>query len=287
MEWLERLNRSLQYIEDHLDGAVDCKKAAQSACCSSYQYQRLFSALANLPLSEYIRKRRLTLAAFDLQRGAKVLNTALKYGYESPEAFCRAFAGMHGVPPSLARKHGCTIKAQPRLSFQIVIKGVEEMDYKIVEKPAFQVYGIERIFDTKDGENLLEIPKFWTELKNNGDDDRLKKSAGFPTGLLGLCGYRETGGTTFPYLICCVKTPLGNSEGYTVVDIPASTWAVFSTLPHPAEKTSHTIQDLSCRIYTEWLPSSNCQLSGGFDFELYYQDAMGCYYEEIWIRVKG
>ncbi len=104
MEWLERLNRSLQYIEDHLDGAVDYKKAAQSACCSSYQYQRLFSALANLPLSEYIRKRRLTLAAFDLQRGAKVLDTALKYGYESPEAFCRAFAGMHGVPPSLARK---------------------------------------------------------------------------------------------------------------------------------------------------------------------------------------
>ena len=122
MEWLERLNRSLQYIEDHLDGAVDCKKAAQSAYCSSYQYQRLFSALANLPLSEYIRKRRLTLAAFDLQRGAKVLDTALKYGYESPEAFCRAFAGMHGVPPSLARKHGCTIKAQQGFPFKLLLR---------------------------------------------------------------------------------------------------------------------------------------------------------------------
>ena len=159
------------------------------------------------------------------------------------------------------------------------------MDYKIVEKPAFQVYGIERIFDTKDGENLLEIPKFWTELKNNGDDDRLKKSAGFPTGLLGLCGYRKTGGTTFPYLICCVNTPLGNSEGYTVVDIPASTWAVFSNQPHTLEETTEKIQELIKQIYSEWFPSSLYQPLG-FDFELYYQDAMGRYYEEIWIRVK-
>ena len=105
-------------------------------------------------------------------------------------------------------------------------------------------------------------------------------------GVLQKSGGVASGYTCLLYT-SCVKTPLGNSEGYTVVDIPASTWAVFSTLPHPAEKTSHTIQDLSCRIYTEWLPSSNCQLSGGFDFELYYQDAMGCYYEEIWIRVKG
>ena len=130
MKWLEKMNAAVEYMEDNLDGEIDYKVIAQKACSSLYQFQRIFSFVINVPMSEYIRRRRLTLAAFELQNSAmKVIDIALKYGYDSLEAFARAFQAMHGVSPTMARISGTKLKAYPRITFQISIKGAIEMNY--------------------------------------------------------------------------------------------------------------------------------------------------------------
>ena len=129
MEWLKHMNDALAYMEDNLDGEISIEKAAQLARCSQYHFQRMFSYIIGVPLLEYLRRRRLTKAAFDLQGGDKVIDVALRYGYDSPTAFNRAFQAMHGISPRAAQKPDIMLKAFPRVSFQITIKGVTEMDY--------------------------------------------------------------------------------------------------------------------------------------------------------------
>lgn len=288
MNWLENMNNAINYIEKNLEGKVDYEKVAQSACCSIYQFQRLFSYMANIPLSEYIRRRKMTLAAFELQNSktkVKIIDLALKYGYDSPEAFTRAFQLLHGITPTQARKRGINIKVFPRISFQITIKGAVEMNYKIVQREAFEVYGIERIFDTKEGENLKEIPKFWSEIMENGEYNKLMNSANYPSTLNAVCGYENIEGSTFPYMICCIKTPLSDTNDYKIINVPSATWAIFTNEVHDMEQTSKAVQELIGRVYTEWLPTSNYKIIEGFEFEMYYDTIDGKCYEEAWYRV--
>lgn len=122
MDWLANLNRALQYIEDHLTEDLNLKEAARQACCSDYHFSRMFSFLAGIPLSEYIRRRRLTLAAFELQTSdSRVMDVAIKYGYSSADAFSRAFQALHGMSPSLAKSNGHLLKAYPRMTFQLTV----------------------------------------------------------------------------------------------------------------------------------------------------------------------
>ncbi|KAA2301796.1 helix-turn-helix transcriptional regulator, partial [Clostridioides difficile] len=147
MDWLERMNRAVSYIEDNLEQDIDYDQIAKIALCSVYQFQRMFSFVLDVPLSEYIRRRRLTLAAFDLKnRKNTVTDIALKYRYETPESFSRAFQNLHGMTPTLARNAGSELKAFPRISFQIILKGVVGMNYRIEKRDAFQVYGLEDIY---------------------------------------------------------------------------------------------------------------------------------------------
>ena len=159
------------------------------------------------------------------------------------------------------------------------------MNYKIVEKEAFQVYGIEGIFDTKDDEQLKAIPEFWLEKLKNGECEKLIKSAGYPSVINSVCQYRKMEGTFFPYMLCLMKTPLSNTGGYTVVDVPKATWAVFVNEAHEIEGTSKAIQDLIARVYTDWLPTASYEVIEGYEFEMYYTDMKGKCYEETWLRV--
>jgi AraC family transcriptional regulator len=162
------------------------------------------------------------------------------------------------------------------------------MNWRIEEREAFEVFGIERVF-RNDESNI--VPKFWDELIENGEYDRLRQAAGRKLGAKGLhrvnaiCGHRETTGDTFPYMICGVKQPEKNANGYTVAQIPKATWAVFRS-----EKTDHmglTILDLLNRAYSEWLPSSGYEKFPILDnMEIYYTDTDGKYFEEVWIPVK-
>jgi AraC family transcriptional regulator len=294
MEWLDNMNCAINYIEGHLEDKIDYTMIAQAACCSVYHFQRMFSFIANITLAEYIRRRRMTLAAFELQNSSiKVIDLAVKYGYDSPEAFTRAFQQLHGVTPTTARRQGVVIKAYPRISFQITIKGDTEMNYRIEEKESFQIYGIERMFETKDGENLKAIPEFWQEILENGEHCKLLKSTG-REGIRedGLCPvnavscYRETEGTIFPYMIFAFEAPESKAEGYTKAIVPESTWAIFSTETHRIEETSSAIQGLIKRVYTDWLPTAGYEKLDGYEFEMYYQLKDGKYYEETWIRVR-
>jgi len=286
MSWLDDMNHAIDYIENNLEEKMDYERVAQAARCSAYHFQRMFTFITNIPLSEYVRRRKMTLAAFELQNSdIKIVDLALKYGYDSPESFTRAFQILHGITPTSARRLDTNIKAYPRISFQITIKGVSEMNYKIVQRQAFQVYGLEREFDLTDEEHLKAIPVFWQESFENGEVDKLAKSANYPSSVNAICGYRELNGRKFPYMLCTLNTPLSDKTGYTVVDVPAATWAVFVNDPHERAEVPTETQALIARVYTDWLSTSSYDIMPGFEFELYYQTNNGKCYEEIWYRV--
>lgn len=286
MRWLDDMNHALNYIEDNLHEKTDYEKIAKEACCSIYHFQRMFTFMTDITLSEYIRRRKMTLAALELQNSdIKIIDLALSYGYDSPEAFTRAFQNLHGITPTAARSLGAKIKAYPRITFQISVKGVSEMNYSIVEKEAFQVYGMEKLVETAEGQNLKEVPQMWLDAMESGEYQKLARSAGSPCVINSISNYRKVEGTKCPYMLCVVKTPLSDTTGYRVVDVPKATWAIFVNEPHGIEETSDATQDLLSRVYTEWLPTSGYQLVEGYDFEMYYSDFKGKFYEEIWIRV--
>ena len=161
MNWYERMNNAIAYIEEHLCDSIDWEEIAKITGQSPGNFQRAFSIVTNISVFEYIRRRRLTLAAFALQNGdTKVLDIALQYGYESPEAFARAFRELHGMTPSQARQQGLPLKAFPRITFLLSVKGDTAMGYRIENKGAFSVYGIEGIFTTEDDQNARDIPRF-------------------------------------------------------------------------------------------------------------------------------
>lgn len=293
MEWLSRMNQALDYIEENLDGHIVKKELAQIAYCSESHFNRIFAIIADISVGEYIRRRRLTKAAFDIQNtDMKIIDVALMYGYDSPEAFTRAFNKVHGVSPKAARNEGVSLKAYPRITFQITIKGAVAMDYRIETKESFKVYGIEGIFSTEDGGNLHEIPLFWQKAIEDGRLDKLIATGPIEetVGLCdvnAICDYEEMEGPNFKYMLYKRWKPGCNTEGYKVYDVPASTWAIFRTKNHTKEETANAIQDLNRRVYKEWLPTANYEKVDGYELELYYcSNEEGKDYCETWIRVR-
>lgn len=161
MDWLNQWNEALDYIEERLDGEISMESLGRLAGCSSYHFQRMFSYIGGMPLNVYIRRRRMTRAAMDLHRGDKVLDVALRYGYESPTAFNRAFQAVHRLPPSRAREESVKLKSYPRIRFSFVMKGDTEMEYQIVTKPAFRIVGPRMPLPTDTEEGFDCVPQFW------------------------------------------------------------------------------------------------------------------------------
>ncbi|HEX2944337.1 MAG TPA: AraC family transcriptional regulator [Clostridia bacterium] len=293
MDWLDRMNGAMDYIEGHLASDINYEEAARIACCSTYHFQRMFSFITDVPLSEYIRRRRLTLAAFELQeKSTKVIDIALKYGYDSPNSFARAFQSLHGVTPSSARDSGVQLKAYPRMSFHITIKGDVEMDYRIEQKGAFRVYGVETIIDATDENNFMEIPDFWRKCTQNGTI-RMLSEVEAPVGQNGLCKlnsvlcYRNTGGNTFPYMIGLVDldNEIKAPDGLAAADIPACTWAIFRSEEHGFEDLSEKVQTVWKRVFPEWFPTSGYEHAGSAELEMTYSIGGGRLYTEVWIPV--
>jgi len=145
MDSLSSMNKALAYVEEHLTEDIDYSEVSKIACCSEYHFKRMFSFLSGIGLSEYIRRRRLTLAAFDLKdTSLRIIDVAVKYGYDSADSFSRAFYSMHGILPSEARSESAQLKAYPRMTFQLSIKGGCEMNYRIVEKGPFKIVGFRK-----------------------------------------------------------------------------------------------------------------------------------------------
>ncbi len=277
MEWVDGLNRTIRYMEDHLTEEIDWGELAKLACCSAYHYQRMFAYLAGLPLSEYVRRRRMSLAAVDLLAGGKVVDVALKYGYQSPTAFNRAFQAFHGAPPSAVRDAGAPIKSFSPLHFTITVKGAEEMEYRVEKREAFRIVGVSQPLDRDLEKNFETVPRMWGQAAVDGTIQRL---AGMmdsqPMGLLGVSACGD--GEAWRYFIAVATShEAGDLEAYTV---PAATWAIF-----PGRGSSLSLQDLERRIVTEWLPSSGYEYGSAPDIEVYLNaDPQDAIYE-VWIPV--
>jgi AraC family transcriptional regulator len=281
VDWVQRLNAAVDYIEQHLDTDISYDKAAQIACCSTFHFHRMFSYIANVPLSEYIRRRRLTLAAFDLQNSQKVIDVALRYSYASPTAFTRAFRALHGISPSEARSAGAALKAYPRISFTITIKGDAEMNYRIETKDAFRIVGVKAHFAMDIEKSFAEVPKFWQKtIKSGAIPNILALMDGEPAGLLGISTCMN--GQDFDYYIAvATRQPL--PDGMAEYTVPACTWAIFTCIgPMP-----DAIQTLQKRIVTEWLPTSGYEYANAPDIEVYgdgnqQADDYRC---EVWLPI--
>lgn len=278
MEWVERWNEAIRYIEAHLTEEIDYAQLGRIACCSVYHFQRMFAYLAGVPLAEYIRRRRMSLAAADLQStGIRVIDAAAKYGYDSPTAFNRAFQAVHGMPPSAVRGGGVPVRSFPAIRFQVTVKGAEEMNYRIETKEAFRIVGVSVPLHREIEQNFAVIPQKWQQI---AEDGTLQRLAGMmdtpPMGVLGVSTCNDAEPWRY-YIAVSSRQPTGDLEEYTV---PAATWAVFA-----GEGTNASIQELERRIVTEWLPTSGYEYGSAPDVEVYLTPDPEHAKYEVWIPV--
>ncbi|WP_088013513.1 AraC family transcriptional regulator [Gottfriedia acidiceleris] len=257
MDLLKNMNDALVYIEENLTSEIDNKELSRRAICSEYHFKRMFSFLAGISLSEYIRRRRLTVAAFELKdHNKKIIDIALKYGYNSPDSFTRAFQNLHGIKPSEARNNGNSLKAFPRMTFQLSIKGGNEMNYRIEEKEAFKIVGIKkRVPIIFNGVNP-EIASMWKTLTMEKITKLKELSNIEPSGIISAStnfseGRMEEKGELDHYI--GVATTNDCPKELIQLEVPASTWAVFEAIG----KFPDALQEVWGRIYSEWFPSSN------------------------------
>ena len=261
MNWSQRMNAAIEYIENNLGETLSLEDVAQVACCSKYHFHRVFFSHFKVTCSEYIRRRKLTLAAVEIINGdSKIVDISLSYGYESANAFTRAFKNVHQVTPSRVRSGSATLSSYNRVFFPVENKGGEKMDYKIVEIPEFKLVGKSKHFNfdqfVKDG------PKFWKEYVTSNDYQKLYDiTGGRPSPvtnapLLSVYFPKENGKQDEFVDVLGVETTADMScdefEAYTV---PLATYAEFNCTYKTSMKTNRY-------IYGEWFSSTGYERDG-------------------------
>ena len=288
MDWITGISKAIDYIEEHITEPTDYTRAAKEACSSPFNFQRVFALLCGYTLGDYVRMRRLTLAGEELlSTDAKVIDVALKYGYDSPESFSRAFTRFHGVSPSAVRK-GAAIRSFSRICVKLILTGGSIMEYRIEKKQAAKIICRRREF-TKPGDDYTnrEIPEFWNECGRDGSIQKLcgyiKDSAQFK-GLLGVCFSTEMTDSGFPYGIGAEYDGESDPQDFEIVEIPAYTYAVFTV----RGKMPDAFRETYRKICTEFFPQSGYEYGNGVEIEAYPSaDVQNPDYTcEIWIAVK-
>lgn len=287
MGWMDSLQRAINYMEDNIMESISIEDIANQANVSVYHFQRMFMILTDISVGDYLRRRRLTLAAQELFRGScKVIDLAYKYGYETPEAFTKAFRKHHGVSPSEARKYSGTLTSYSRLTIQVSLKGAEPMKFRMVEREGFQVIGMKRQFSCINDENLIGIPKLWNEVNSDGTVDTLANlNNGDIKGILGVCvANNETKSTGNIEYWVATEYEGDIPDVFFNLQIPSSKWVVFEVHgPMP-----DAMQKAWKQIFSEWFPTSGYEPSNAPELEVYSdQDPSSPdLYSEIWIPVK-
>lgn len=283
MYWIESMSEAIKYIEDNLEDDLKIEDIATKTLISPFYFQKAFRLLCGFTVGEYIRNRRLAAAGNDLlTTDEKIINIAMKYGYDSPDSFTKAFTRFHGSTPTAVRKNGQTIKTFAPLKLKFLLEGGYIMDYKIVEKEAFKVIGASKMFN---GETSYKnIPAFWTQHYQSGNGKYI-------CGMYGVCIEANETGQEFEYLIADDYNAEKNlPSDFKVFEIPNHTWAIFPCVgPMPK-----ALQDVNTKIFSEWLPNcTDYEIAGGYNIE-YYTDIKNYekgnqdekYYSEIWIPIK-
>ena len=283
MIWMECIGEAINYIEENITQELTIESIAKKALISPFYFQKGFAMLCGFTVSEYIRCRRLALVGSELiASDEKLIDIAIKYGYDSPDSFTKSFTRFHGATPTAVRKNGAMIKSFAPLKIKFALEGGYSMDYKIVEKDAFTVIGMSRVFQY---ENAMEdVPKLWTEFLNAGKGNNI-------CGMYGINIDESMSGNKFEYLIADnYNAAMDIPEGYVTKVIPKFTWAVFTC----KGAMPQSMQDVNKKIFSEWLP--NCkdyEIAAGCCIEMYNDPAdypKGTqdenYLSEMWIPVK-
>lgn len=283
MGWIEEISSAIDYIEANLTKKLTIEEIAKQAYVSPFYFQKGFAMLCGFTVGDYIRQRRLTLAGSELlATRKKIIDIALKYQYDSPDSFTKAFTRFHGITPTAARKEGHMLKSFASLKLKFSLEGGYVMDYKISEKEAFTVVGAAKVFSYENAQSA--IPAFWSEQHPDGKKPLV-------CGEYGISIDETLGSNEFEYLIADDYHPAQEvPEGLETRIIPKHTWAVFPCKGGMPD----TLQETNRRIFSEWLP--NCkeyEIAAGYNIEMYEDPAnypAGVkdknYYSEIWIPVK-
>ncbi|MDE6601169.1 MAG: AraC family transcriptional regulator [Lachnospiraceae bacterium] len=283
MDWTEAVREAVSYVEKHITEDITMYDVADHVHVSPFYFHKGFSILCGYSITEYIRNRRLALAGQELlAEDITVMELAMKYGYDSPDSFTKAFTRFHGHSPSVVRRDKTMLKAFAPLKLTISLKGGYAMDYRITKKEAFTVLAVSKEFDYQNAKQ--DIPSFWQEHYASGNGKHV-------CGMFGINIDPQMGNESFEYLIADIYNPSKDIPvGFTVKTIPAFTWAVFpckGALPQ-------SLQGVNTRIFSEWLPSlHDYEFAAGYCVEMYdapdkYPNGTSDenYYTEIWLPIK-
>ncbi len=289
MNWIQGIQKAIDYVESNITEEIDFEEAAKRAYSSPFHFQRVFGILCGISLGDYIRMRRLSLAGEELSKGnGKIIDIALKYGYDTPESFSRAFTRFHGIAPSEA-KHGGKVKIFTPLSVKLTLTGGSKMDYRIEKRDAFQVVCKRKRVEKPQAANATrDITEMWRECGKDGTMEKLisfmPKNA-VMKGLLGICFSSELDAKQFPYGIGVEYDGRKIDDGLEIVTIPANTYAVFTSKGKMPDAFIETYN----RIVTEFFPqSAQYEYAENIEFEVYSSaDTSDPNYKcEIWIAVN-
>ncbi|MDU5108166.1 AraC family transcriptional regulator [Clostridium sp.] len=284
MDCIQSIQRAINYMEENILENINYEDVARYVYMSNYHFHRLFSMITGITANDYIRKRRLSMAGQELSMSnSKIIDISMKYGYDSPESFSKAFARFHGVTPKEAKGSGIQLKSFNPLLIKIILEGGTIMDYKIVEKEKFRLLGKVRSFrnESISEEGNTEIPDFWKECSDTGVFDELSKySKEYDS--YGVCTPISKESNSFDYAIAMKYDGGEVPEGYTILNVKPSLWAVFKCIGTDAE----CISDTWDRIFKEFLPTSEYNMLDEVDFELYPDNNDTDYFCEIWIPVE-
>ena len=294
MEWLTCVRTAIEYMENHLTDDIGVEDVAKKVYLSPFFLQKGFSLMTGYGIGEYIRSRRLYLAALDLKNtNDKVIDIAFRYCYETPESFTKAFSRFHDATPSQVRG-GAGINVFLPLTIKFSVNGGDQMNYKITPMFPFKVIGFQKVFDMETA--YAEIPKFWDEIcekyaynvyRGNEPANAYEKAiVDNCIGEYGVC-IDDVGGGKFRYLVAGRYTGGEVPEGMAIYEFPRGEWAVFDCIgPLP-----ESLQSVNTRIFREWLPGNpEFEICGNANVEWYDcvngEKTDSDYHSAIWIPVR-